>query len=66
MAELSPDKREELVRKYDVPCPRHSHHSLQSAPNEDMPNGNDYDFRCPSGFLYNASDVLENVLGGGA
>ena len=62
MAELSSDKREELVQKFDVPCPMHSNHSLQPAPNEDMPNGQDYDFRCPRGYLFNASDVLEDVL----
>lgn len=63
MAELSPEKRENLCRVYEVPCPKHGSHSLAPAPNEDMPNGNDYDFRCPRGYLFNASDVMEGLLG---
>lgn len=59
MADLYAESREELAGKFDCPhCPTGG--NLSAAPNEKMPNENEYDFRCYCGRLYNISDLMED------
>lgn len=62
MAEFDPKRREELTSLYDLPCPKHGNHSLDPAPNDDLPNSTEFDFICPQGYLFQGSEVLEAVL----
>lgn len=69
MADLTPEQREELCRRYpNLTCPsngkhvRAGTHRMRPAPNDAMPNEQEYDFRCDAGYLFNAFDVLVGLL----
>lgn len=59
MADISEEMRPEMALKFD--CPNCCDTSLCAAPNENMPNPHEYDFRCRCGLLFNLSDVIEQL-----
>jgi hypothetical protein len=56
MADIAPDQRDAVAQALD--CKRCAGSGdLSAAPNDDMPNSNEYDFRCRCGHLYNLRDL---------
>lgn len=59
MADLKEEAREDITELFNIECPN-GFGNLSPAPNDKMPNPDDWDFHC-NGVLYNMRDVLAEV-----